>query len=95
MPRYPRVERDLCVVLDRGVRYEDVRAGILGLGLQQLTEMDLIDVYEGAGIPPEKVSITLRLVFLDRERTLTIDRIQSFGDNVLAFLRNSFGAQLR
>lgn len=95
MPKFPRVERDLCVVLDRGVRYEDVKAGILGLGLGQLTEIDLIDVYEGAGIPADKISITLRLVFLDRERTLTIDRIQSFGDNVLAFLQNSFGAQLR
>jgi phenylalanyl-tRNA synthetase beta chain len=95
MPRYPRVERDLCVVLDRSVRYEDIRTGILGLGIGQLTEIDLIDVYEGAGIPSDKVSITLRLIFLDRERTLTIDRIQSFGDNVLAFLQNSLGAQLR
>ena len=95
MPRYPRVERDLCVVLDRSVRYEEVRAGILGLGLQQLTEIDLIDVYDGSGIPPNKVSVTLRFVFLDRERTLTIDRIQTFSDNVLAFLRESFGAQLR
>jgi len=95
VPRYPRVERDLSVVVDRGVRYQNVRTGILGLGLQQLTEIDLIDVYEGSGIPPDKVSMTVRLVFLDRERTLTIDRIQSFSDNVLAFLRDSFGAQLR
>jgi phenylalanyl-tRNA synthetase beta chain len=83
------------VVLDRRVRYEDVKAGILGLGLHNLTEVDLIDVYEGAGIPSDKISMTFRLVFLDREKTLTIDRIQSFGDNVLAFLQNSFGAQLR
>jgi len=95
MPRYPSVERDLCVVVGRSVRYAEVREGILGLGLQHLTEVDLIDVYEGSGIPPEKISITLRLVFLDREKTLTIDRIQSFSDNVLAFLRNSFGAELR
>ncbi len=95
MPRFPRVERDLCVVLDRSVRYEDVKAGIVGLGLHHLREVDLIDVYEGAGIPPDKISMTFRLVFLDREKTLTIDRIQSFGDNVLAFLQNSFGAQLR
>jgi phenylalanyl-tRNA synthetase beta chain len=95
MPRYPSVERDVCVVVGRSVRYEDVREGILGLGLRHLTEIDLIDVYEGSGIDPGKISITLRLVFLDREKTLTIDRIQSFSDNVLAFLRNSFGAELR
>ena len=85
----------MCVVVGRSVRYEDVREGILGLGLRHLTEIDLIDVYEGSGIDPGKISITLRLVFLDREKTLTIDRIQSFSDNVLAFLRNSFGAELR
>jgi len=95
MPRYPSVERDLCVVVGRNVRYEDVREGIFGLGLQHLTKIDLIDVYEGSGIAPEKISITLRLVFLDREKTLTIDRIQSLSDNVLAFLRNSFSAELR
>ena len=60
-----RGSRETCrVVVDRGVRYENVRTGILGLGLQQLTEIDLIDVYEGSGIPPDKVSMTVRLDFL-------------------------------
>ncbi len=95
LPKYPAVERDIAFVVDRGIRYGDIQRGILGLGILELKLVDLIDVYEGTGVPAGKVSLTIRLVFLDRERTLTIDRIQAFSDNILAFLHDSFGAQLR
>ncbi|NWG13226.1 MAG: phenylalanine--tRNA ligase subunit beta [Acidobacteria bacterium] len=95
LPRYPAVERDLCFLVDRSVRYGDIARGITGLGIAELQSLDLIDVYSGPGIPDGKVSLTVHLVFLDRQRTLTIDRVQGFSDNVTEFLRDSFGAQVR
>ena len=95
LPKYPPAERDLCVVVSREVTYGAIRAGILSLGIAELTDIGLIDVYEGEGIPPGRVSITLHLTFLDRQKTLTVDRVQSFSDNVLAFLQKTFGAELR
>ncbi len=95
LPKYPAVERDIAFVVDREVRYGDIRREILRLGILELKLVDLIDVYEGVGVPTGKVSLTIHLVFLDRDRTLTIDRVQGFSDNIVAFLRDSFGAQLR
>jgi len=95
LPKYPCVERDLSVVVGREVAYEAVRSGILNLGIGELACIDLIDVYEGERIPGGKLSMTLRLTFQDRERTLTIDRVQGFSDSVLTYLRSTYGAERR
>ncbi len=95
MPRYPSVERDLSFVIDRSVTFGSVRSGILSLGIPELVRLDLIDVYEGEKIPSGKTGMTLRFSFQDRERTLTIDRVQGFSDNVLTYLRNAYGVELR
>lgn len=95
LPKYPPVERDMSVVVSRDVSFETIRRGIEGLGVRELTGVDLFDVYEGERIPAGKLSLTLRLTFLDRERTLTVDRVQGFVDTVLSFLTTTYGAGLR
>ena len=95
LPRYPSVERDLSVIVGPDVTYDSARNGILSLGIAELVSIDLIDVYEGEKILSGKLSMTLRLAFQDRERTLTIDRVQGFSGNVLTYLRNTYGAELR
>jgi phenylalanyl-tRNA synthetase beta chain len=95
LPRYPSVERDMSIVVNRDLAFQSIRGGIDGLGIAELTGIDLIDVYEGEKIPAGKVSLTLRLTFQDRQRTLTVDRVQGFIDTVLAYLINTFEAGLR
>lgn len=95
LPKYPAAERDLSVVLPREVSYGEIRRGILGLGVSQLVSVELLDVYEGESIPAGKVSMTFRFVFLDRRKTLTVDQVQAFSDNILTFLRSSYNAELR
>jgi phenylalanyl-tRNA synthetase beta chain len=95
LPRYPSVERDISIVVGRSLAYGTVYRGIMGLGIPELLSINLIDVYEGEKIPPGKLSLTLRLTFLDREKTLTVDRVQGFVDTVLSFLHSTYGAGLR
>ena len=95
LPKYPRVERDMSIMVSREVAYGSVRAGMQSLGIPELVAIDLIDVYEGDKIPADRRSMTFRLTFLDREKTLTVDRVQSFSDNLLTFLRQTYGAVLR
>ncbi len=95
LPRYPSVERDMSIVVNSDIAYRSICGGISGLGIAELSGVDLIDVYEGEKIPAGKVSLTLRLTFQDRERTLTVDRVQGFIDTVLSYLTNTFGAGLR
>ena len=95
LPKLPSAERDLSVVVDKTVAFQAIRAAIAGLNIAELTDIRLMDVYEGEKIPKEKVSLTLRLTFLDWEKTLTIERIQEFMNIVLAFLNANYGAELR
>jgi phenylalanyl-tRNA synthetase beta chain len=85
----------MSIVVSRDLAYQTICGGMTGLGIPELTGVDLIDVYEGEKIPAGKVSLTLRLTFLDRERTLTVDRVQGFIDTVLSYLTNTYGAGLR
>jgi phenylalanyl-tRNA synthetase beta chain len=93
--RFPSMERDISIVVPLDVGYGAIQEGILGLGIQELAALDLVDVYEGNPIAEGKVSLTVRLVFLDREGTLTVDRVQGFSDNIRSFLRDRFGAENR
>jgi phenylalanyl-tRNA synthetase beta chain len=95
LPRYPSVERDMSVVVGRDLAYRTICTGITELKIAELTDVDLIDVYEGEKIPAGRVSLTLRLTFQDREKTLTIDRVQDFIDTILSFLKKTYGAELR
>jgi phenylalanyl-tRNA synthetase beta chain len=95
LPKLPAADRDLSVVVGRDIAFQAIRAGIEGLNIAELAGIRLIDVYEGEKIPEGKVSLTLRLTFLDREKTLTMDRIQEFMNAVLAFLNTNYGAELR
>jgi phenylalanyl-tRNA synthetase beta chain len=95
LPKLPSAERDLSFVLNKDVAFQTLKAGILQLQIPELTEIQLIDVYEGDKIPDGKVSLTVRLTFLDQEKTLTIDRVQDFVNRVLSFLNTSYNAGLR
>ncbi|HSW38362.1 MAG TPA: phenylalanine--tRNA ligase subunit beta [Acidobacteriota bacterium] len=95
LPRFPSAERDLSILVDRGLPFGSISREIAGLGIKELSEMQLVDVYEGENIPDGKSSLTLRLVFLDRERTLTIDLVQGFIDTVLESLNKKYGVELR
>jgi phenylalanyl-tRNA synthetase beta chain len=95
LPKLPSAERDLSVVVSKNIAFQAIRDALTGLGIVELAGIRLIDVYEGEKIPEEKVSLTLRLTFLDREKTLTIDRIQEFMNTVTAFLNSNYGAELR
>ncbi len=95
LPKYPSAERDMSIVVARNLAFQTIHKGILHLGIHELTQIQLIDVYEGEKIPTDKVSLTLRLTFQDREKTLTVDRVQNFIDTVLSFLNRNYGAGLR
>jgi phenylalanyl-tRNA synthetase beta chain len=95
LAKYPWVERDLSVVISREIPYGKVEDGIARLGIAELTRIRLIDIYEGVRIPAGRISMTLRFTFQDREKTLTVDRVQGFSDNILTHLRNTYGAELR
>jgi len=95
LSRFPAVERDLSIMVSRDLNYGSIRKGILSLGIAELAGLELLDIYSGKEIPPGKVSMMMRFLFQDPDRTLTVDRVQGHSDNILTFLRTNYGAELR
>ncbi|MDR0645540.1 MAG: phenylalanine--tRNA ligase subunit beta [Elusimicrobiota bacterium] len=90
---YPSSRRDLSIVIDAGVKFENVQK-ILAQAAPA-ANYGLIDLYQGKNLPEGKKSITLRFEFSSKERTLTDEEINLHVDAILTSLKNQLNAQLR
>jgi phenylalanyl-tRNA synthetase beta chain len=72
---FPEVRQDLAVVVPQTVAAAQVVAAVRDAGGPLLASVDVFDVYRGAQIADEEVSLALRLAFRSPERTLTDDEV--------------------
>lgn len=95
LPRFPAVQRDISFIVAQGVTYAEIADSIRRLGIPELTEIRLFDVYTGPGIPPGKRSLSISLRLQAEDRTLTEDEITEIHSRVVALLRDRFQAEMR
>ncbi|MBT4131272.1 MAG: phenylalanine--tRNA ligase subunit beta, partial [Candidatus Marinimicrobia bacterium] len=68
---YPTVERDLSILIDSMVPFGQINETIQKNAGKSLVYSRLYDIYEGKSIASGKKSLTFRLVFQNKTRTLT------------------------
>lgn len=93
--KFPEVRRDLSLVLDRSVTFDQIKKVALKAGGKLLQRIGVFDVYQGDKIEAGKKAYALSFYLQDTEQTLTdkvIDKtmgrlIQSFENEVGAFIR--------
>jgi len=95
LPRFPSVVRDVSLLADRGVTYAEMRDAALGLRIEECRGVSLVDVYEGAGLPEGKRSVTLRFEYRADDRTLRDEEVDAMHARVVAALETELGAQQR
>lgn len=95
LPRYPRVRRDIALIVDEGTPAADVLNMIRGHGEALVQCVDVFDVYRGAQLPPGKKSIGLSLTYISHERTLTDAEVDDAHGRVVRILLSQLGATLR
>ena len=93
--RYPRVLRDLAIVVDDGVAWQQIVDAITGLADARIQSVELFDVYRGTGVPEGRQSLALSLSLQDPEKTLDDTAIQELVDQVVQVLNEQTGAELR
>ena len=89
LPRYPFVVRDLSIVVADTLPAAIIRGTILTAAREvpaPLVAISVFDRYQGKGVPPESVSLSLRLTFQALDRTLTDAEVQQSFDAILAAL---------
>jgi len=95
LPQYPAVERDLALLLPRGIEAEVVRRRIEATGGAFLESVRVFDLYEGEGIPMGFRSVAYRLVFRAADRTLVEADVVPAVQGVLHALKEEPGVQPR
>jgi phenylalanyl-tRNA synthetase beta chain len=95
LARYPGIDRDVSLLVDRRVAFAEMERVILAQGLEHLRGVKLVDVYEGANLPEGKRSVTLRIEYRAEERTLRDEEVDSAHTSLVASLEQEFGAQQR
>jgi phenylalanyl-tRNA synthetase beta chain len=93
--RYPRVLRDLAVVVDDSIAWQQIVDAVESLGDSRIQSVELFDVYRGTGVPEGRQSLALSLSLQDPEKTLDDVAIQEMVDQVVRTLGEQTGAELR
>ena len=91
--RFPPVIQDLALVVDRGLAAERVRAAIEEHEL--VRRVRIFDVYEGAGISPDKKSLALSVTYQSPDRTLTTEEVAKAQASIVKRLARELSAELR
>ncbi len=81
---------DLSLIMKEGVTFADMSECWNKLGLSELNNVKVIDTYEKDGVK----SITVRLIFSSKEKTLEMDEVQAWIDEILANLKE-IGIEMR
>jgi phenylalanyl-tRNA synthetase beta chain len=89
------VERDFAFIVDRAVKAGDIVRAAQGVDRKLITDIAVFDVYEGAGIDPDKKSIAIAVTFQPREKTMTDQEIEAVSAKIVAEVGKRTGGMLR
>lgn len=93
--KFPEVKRDLSLVLDAPVIFDEVRNLILNTEKRLIKNIGVFDVYEGENIPKGKKAYALSFTLQDETKTLTDDEIEKTMQRLIAAFEQKLGAVIR
>jgi phenylalanyl-tRNA synthetase beta chain len=93
--KYPTVQRDLALVVEKKVSFSQLEEIALTLRISQLAEVHLFDVYAGEKLGPEKKSMALSFSFVDAQKTLTDSDIDGYMNKIMRRYETEVNAEIR
>ena len=94
LPKFPGVERDIAVVVDRKTTAEELLNSIRKEGKKMVASAEIFDIYEGANLPEGMKSVALHVVY-QADHTLRDAEIDAVHSAIVERLKKDLGAQLR
>ncbi|MBL7856668.1 MAG: phenylalanine--tRNA ligase subunit beta [Cyclobacteriaceae bacterium] len=93
--KFPEVRRDLSLVLDKQVSFEEIRSLVLSTEKRLIKSIIAFDVYEGSTIPAGKKAYALGFTLLDETKTLTDEEIEKVMERLMNAFEQKLGALIR
>ena len=95
LSKYPSMKRDLALLLDADVKFEDLRKLAFKTDKKILKAVSIFDVYMGKNMPAGKKSYALSFVFQDPDKTLVDKRVDKIMNKLIFLFEKQFGASIR
>ena len=95
IPRFPAVQRDLAIVVDKQLPYEKVEQSVKKINIKKLQSVKLFDVFESDKLGAGKKSFAINLTFLDTEKTLTDNEIDGMMQRIMHIFEQELPAEIR
>lgn len=95
IPKYPEVRRDLALLVDEKITFEELYNVAKQTEKKSLKEINLFDVYAGNKLPEGKKSYAMSFIIQDENKTLNDKEIEKIMKKLQTNFENQLGAQLR
>ena len=95
IPKYPEVRRDLALLIDENVAFDDIYKIARQSEKSLLKNIDLFDVYKGSNLPEGKKSYAVSFIIQDNTKTLTDLQIDKIMNKLQLNFETELGAVLR
>ncbi|HEY0299038.1 MAG TPA: phenylalanine--tRNA ligase subunit beta [Arachidicoccus sp.] len=93
--RYPSMQRDLAMVVDKNVLYENITSVVKKLNIALLKETRLFDIFESEKLGANKKSLAINFTFSDEEKTLTDKDVDMTMNKLINALEKELNAEIR
>ncbi len=93
--RFPDSTRDIALLVSDGVSAESIVSSVRGVKAQEIEQVEIFDLYCGAGIPEGHKSIAVRIRYRSYDRTLTDEEIAGLHAKVVDNLVNKVKVSIR
>ncbi len=93
--KYPTVQRDLAVIVDKTVTYATIEKTIKDTKLQNLTAIKLFDIFESEKLGSDKRSMAINFTFADDTKTLADADTDAMMGKIITALEKNVNATIR
>jgi phenylalanyl-tRNA synthetase beta chain len=93
--KFPAVQRDLALVVDKVVAYQQIESATKSAKLNKLKSVNLFDIFESEKLGANKKSMAVSFTFLDEEKTMTDSEIDAMMNKLIGTYEKELGAEVR
>ena len=93
--KYPEVHRDISMIVNKNISYENVERLTKGLNIDKLVNIKLFDIFESEKLGENKRSLAVSFTFSDKEKTLTDKEIDSIMNKIIVSYEKELSAEIR
>ena len=95
IPRFPSVERDLALVVNSNISWQQMADTAAKAKVEQLQKVELFDVFESDKLGAGKKSMALSFRFQDKEKTMTDMEIDQAMQKMAGMFETELNAEVR